>query len=276
MARFGPWLMWAAYSFIAAYLLFFTNPFQHQAFLTSAGAVSSTLYGATSGITSYFSLKDINQDLQHRNAALESEVMRLNERIAGYRRAEIGVKMDLDSSLMRYDFVMADVINTTTGKSNNYATLQKGSLSGIAPEMGVVDQNGVVGIVNVVTPHTSRIITLLNPNMRLSCKLLGKAQVGSLVWDGKNPHEAVLEELPRHAAYNPGDTVITSGFSTAFPVGVKVGTVIGPDPADNGNFLALRVRLFADFTTLSTVRVVIDRLKGEIEHVEKETEQKEE
>lgn len=164
---------------------------------------------------------------------------------------------------------MAHVINNTIARPHNYITIEKGSLDGIRPEMGVVDQNGVVGIVNIVGPHTARVISLLNPHLRLSAKVKGSEQLGSLVWKGKDSRRAVLEELPRHAKFHRGDTIVTSGFSTAFPEGVPIGRIVSAVRERDDNFYALNVELFTDFSTLSTVRVIDDRMAAELHEVEK-------
>ncbi|MDE6650935.1 MAG: rod shape-determining protein MreC, partial [Paramuribaculum sp.] len=154
-------------------------------------------------------------------------------------------------------------------KTHNYITLNKGELDGVKPEMGVVDQNGVVGIVNLTAPHSARVISLLNPNFRLSCKVKGHNHVGSLVWDGSDYTTAILEELPKHAEFQEGDTIITSGYSTVFPEGVPVGVVIKGMRDHDENFYTLKVKLFTDFPNLSTVRVIGDSMKEEIDNLEK-------
>ena len=131
----------------------------------------------------------------------------------------------------------------------------------------MVDQNGVVGIVNVVGPHSARVISLLNPKMRLSCKVKGRSDFGSLVWDCKNPQEALLEEMPRHERFKAGDTIVTSGYSAVFPEGIPVGTIVSHEHAHNNNFYTLRIRLFTDFTTLSTVRVLRNSLRDELDTI---------
>ena len=78
----------------------------------------------------------------------------------------------------------------------------------------------VLLIVSNVGPGSSRVISLLNPHFRLSCKLKSTDYFGSLVWDGLAPDEALLEELPRHTNFAPGDTVVTSGYSAVFPAGL--------------------------------------------------------
>ncbi|MDE6683632.1 MAG: rod shape-determining protein MreC [Duncaniella sp.] len=272
LVRYSSWFLFVLYVIAGCVLLFSGNPFQHHVYLTSANEVSSGLYRAANSVSSYFSLKDINEDLQRRNSDLELEVYRLNEVIRDYHQRVYADTMTVDSALSRYSFVIAHVINNSINHAHNYITIEKGRLDGIEPEMGVMDQNGIVGIVNVVGDHTARILSVLNPYLRLSCKVKGHDQVGSLVWDGRNPGEAILEELPKHSEFTPGDTIITSGYSSAFPEGVPVGVVLSSSRDNEDNFYTLRVRLFTDFSTLSTVRVIRDNMRDELATVEKELE----
>ena len=272
LVRFSSWFLFAVYLIAGFVLLFSGNPFQHHVYLTSANRISSGLYSTANSVSSYFFLKEINEDLQRRNSDLELEIYRLNDVIRHYREQAYADTMSVDSALSRYHFVIAHVINNSINRAHNYITIDKGSLDGITPEMGVMDQNGIVGIVNVVSDNTARLISVLNPYLRLSCKVKGHAQVGSLVWDGKDPSEAMLEELPKHSEFTPGDTIVTSGYSSVFPEGVPVGTVMSSTRDIEDNFYTLRVKLFTDFSTLSTVRVIRDNMREELSAVEKELE----
>lgn len=267
--RHVTWLVFILYVALSCALLFSSNPYQHHVYLSSAGAVASGVYGATTNVTSYFGLKDINEDLQRRNAELESEALSLRARLRQYEERDYADTMTVAPALERYNFIVARVINNTVTRPHNYITIEKGSLDGVRPEMGVVDQNGVVGIVNIVGPHTARVISLLNPHLRLSAKVKGSEQLGSLVWDGNDPRHAVLEELPRHAVFHKGDTIVTSGFSSTFPEGVPVGRIVSVARDRDANFYALNIELFTDFSTLSTVRVVDDRMAAELRETER-------
>ena len=269
--RYSAWILFIIYTVASCVLLFRNSPYQHHVFLTSANSVVSGVYSASSSVTAYFNLKGINEDLQRRNTDLELEVLNLKRTIDFYREKEYADSVPVDSSLQRYSFITAHVINNTITKSHNYITLNKGTEDELRPEMGVVDQNGVVGIVNVVGPHSARVISLLNPFLRLSCKVKGHNHVGSLVWQGNDYTYAILEELPRHAEFQNGDTIVTSGYSTVFPEGVPVGVVEEGMKEHDENFYALKVRLFTDFATLSTVRVIRDEMTDEINDLEKNT-----
>ena len=265
--KYSKWLLFVIYVVASCLLLFRNNPYQHHIFLTSANTVSATVYGTAENVTSYFHLRDINDDLQAQNARLEAELLDLQKKLGRYELEASFDSIMNDTIKLQYDFILADVISNSITRGHNYITIEKGRRDGIKPEMGVVDQNGVVGVVNVVGEHASRIISLLNPKMRLSCKIKGSEYFGSLVWDGKNPEEAVLEEMPRHEKFKKGDTIVTSGYSALFPPGIPVGTIVSHAKEHDDNFYALRIKLFTDFNRLSTVRVITNDMNEELKEI---------
>ena len=267
IVKYSRWFFLIFYIILSCLLLFNSNPYQHHIYLTSAGAVASSVYKTTNNITSYFNLRDINEDLQLECSNLALEVIQLKNQLRTYQE-----KYDIDTTakengVQQFEFILAHVISNSIHKPHNYITINKGSKDGIKPEMGIIDQNGVVGKVNVVGEHSSRVISLLNPNLPLSCKIKDN-NFGSLVWDGEDPTIAILEELPRHTIFKKGDTVVTSGFSTSFPEGIVVGEVISDPNDQNGNTLSLKVKLAADFTKLSTIRVIVNNMKEELDSLE--------
>ncbi|MDY6302050.1 MAG: rod shape-determining protein MreC [Bacteroidales bacterium] len=261
--KHSAWFIFAIYVILSLVLLFKDNPYQQSVYLTSANSLSAAVYKAFNGVTSYFHLRDINESLQERNAALEMELIELRNQMADL--SLLSPDSLHQPALNQYSFVMAQVISNSIAQPNNYITINRGYIDGIEPEMGVIDQNGVVGIVNVVGPHAARVISLLNPHMRLSCKLKNNNFYGSLVWDGKSPRMAVLEELPKHVQYLKGDTIVTSGYSAVFPEGIIVGTIEGLARDLSDSFVSLRIRLTTNFSQLSSVRVITNSMKEQID-----------
>ena len=266
--RNSKWFVYALFVVASCMLLFQGNPYQHHIYLTSANAVSSAVYETANNVTSYFNLRDINEDLNRRNAALEEEVINLREKLQQYSEKEFSDTLVPDAGTDHFDFIVAHVINNSISKPYNYLTIDKGSDDGVKAELGVIDQNGVVGIVSVTGRKNARVISLLNPNLRLSCKIKNSDHFGSLVWDGNDPTTALLEELPRHTVYNPGDTIVTSGYSAVFPPGLPVGIILDDNRDHNENFFTLKIRLFADFTALGNVQIVTNNYGEELAKIE--------
>ena len=267
--HYSTWFVFTFYVLLSLLLLFRNNPYQHHVYVTSAGAVTASVYGTVNNVTSYFGLREINDGLQQHVSDLETELLSLREELSTYQEAADTLSFRGQSG---YKFIVARVINNSISKPHNFITIDAGAEEGIKPEMGVIDHNGVVGVINVVGKHHSRVISLLNPDLHLSCKLKGKEFFGSLVWDGENCTEALLEEMPKHGNYAKGDVVVTSGFSAIFPKDIKVGKVIAITPDPDGTFVTLRVKLSTDFARLSTVRVIENCSLNDIKSVEPEEE----
>lgn len=230
---------------------------------TSANSVSGGLYQTSSNITGYFNLKNINERLQKSNAQLENENLNLRNEIAALKAA-LSDTSDINVP-KRFDYILASVINNSSDRPRNYFTINRGRLDGVMPGMGVVDQSGIVGIVNVAGPHTARIISVINETQKFSAKIKDTPFVGTLTWKGQDPSIAYLEDVPRHATFHIGDTIVTSGYSTAFPAGLSVGTIVGRIRASDDNFYVLKVNLASDFKALSTVRIIKDIYKNELD-----------
>ena len=237
--RNSRWFVFTIYIVLGLMLLFQSNPFQHRVFLTSANSVSTAVYNIGNEVTSYFNLRTANDELNTRNAELLREVTDLRNQVLILQEKTLTDTLVIDSTISRFRFIVAHVINNSVSKPYNYITINKGEADGIRPEMGVIDRNGVVGIVSNVGTRSSRVISLLNPNFRLSCKIKGSDVFGSLVWDGDDPTTAML---------------------------------ISDGRKHQENFFTLKNKLFSDFSTLNNVQVVVDAQKEEIQEVESVTE----
>ena len=134
--------------------------------------------------------------------------------------------------------------------------MNKGSDDGVRPEMGVFNSDGIVGVVYLTSKNRSIVIPLLNSKSSVSCRVKGSDSFCSLSWDGGDPRYSNLIDLPRYAQFETGDTVVTSGFSSIFPGDLPVGTVEKIEDSADGMFYTVRVKLFVDFSRLTSVFIV--------------------
>lgn len=261
--KHGAWFIFLFYLVVSFVILFTYNNYHSSIYLSSANGISSSIYGVSSKITGYFNLKEANESLAAQNARLENEVLNLRHQLSEYKT----LASDTDQYLgtPRYDYVAATVINNSIIHPRNYFSINRGSEDGIKPGQGVVDHNGVVGIVNVTGKKTARIISLLNEDQRFSVKLKNTDFIGSLSWKGGDPSIAYMEEVPRHTLFHTGDTIVTSGYSLSFPEDIPVGTVMNRIKGSDDNFFILKIRLTPDFKYLSSVRVIKDNFKESLD-----------
>ena len=250
-------ILLVAFSF---YLVFTHNSYQRSVYLTSANHLTGMFYTAADNITSFFFLKKSNQQLLERNAELEKELYALKADKDSVEVSDSGTlhAFFIDSlGTPQFDFIPAKVVNLSFSGVNNFITLNRGASNGIRPDMGVISQTGIVGVVSNVSPNFSVVIPVINPKFRLSARLKNSENYGSLSWDGKNIRTAQLRELPRHETFQEGDTVLTS-FSRIFPKNLIIGYVSETGESGDDNFNTFNIHLATDFYTLQDVLVIND------------------
>lgn len=268
------WIFFIVYVTISCILLFNSNPYQRSVYFGSSSKLVAQVYRWSDAVTSYFGLRTVNEELLRENGKLELELLSLKHQLQQYTDSATVDSLSRSAHLYDgYDFIMAHVINNSLTHMDNYIPLDKGRADGVAPEMAVVDHNGIVGIVTVVNEHNAVAISVLNTKLHISCKVKDTDCFGSLVWDGRNARYAMLEEMPRHVEFAPGDTIVTSGFSAVFPEGIMVGTIHDYARQKDDNFYAMQVKLSTDFHQLGSVRVVYNRSQYEQRLLEKEAQQ---
>ena len=257
LMKYNYWFLFVLLEVASFVLLFRFNRYQQSVFFTSANAAAGKLYEARDEVASYFRLKETNEDLLDRNMELELRVAALEGALRDARADTMALgSLDSVPADTRYTLHKAHVVKNSLNRLDNYLTLDRGEADGIRPEMGVVDANGVVGIVYKTTAHYSLIISLLNSKSSLSCKIQGSDYFGYLKWEGEDSRYAYLRDLPRHAEFSVGDTVVTSGYSAVFPPGLRVGYIDEMSDSHDGLSYLLKIRLATDFGRVNDVRVI--------------------
>jgi len=233
-------------------------------YLNSSNLVTATIYNSFNAVGRYFSLASVNRKLAKENAQLKSLISDLPYiRITSY---SVVSKAEITDSV--YRFISARVINNSVDKQNNYITLNKGRKHGIKPDQGIVNSEGIVGVITQVSESYSLGFSVLNKRWGASAKLQKSGTFGPLSWDGKDSRYANLTGIPFHVELTVGDTVVTSSYSSVFPDGVMIGTVHSLEKPDGENYYLIKVELAANFRALSYVDVIDNLKKTEIRALE--------
>jgi len=261
------WLLFCVLICLSFLLIANNNQFQRSKYLQATREVTGRIYSVTNYFHSYFYLKNTNAALMQRMAQLETEIYACQSQSASMQNYLEQVDILGIDSLV-YSFIPARVANNSVLHHENYLTLNKGSNDGIQPDMGVLSSNGVVGVVVHTSPHFSTAISLLNTKYKLNGKIQNSDYFGPLVWDGRDARYIYLTEIPRHVAINSGDTVVTSGYSTVFPKGIPIGTIVGEKKQRDDSYRTIRIKLFTDFNRLNEVLIVTNRLHKEQKDLE--------
>ncbi|MBQ2367813.1 MAG: rod shape-determining protein MreC [Bacteroidaceae bacterium] len=257
LVKHNDWFLFLLLEGISLVLLVRFNNYQSATFFTSAGSMAGSVYSMFMDANRYFHLKTENDGLLAQNVALTRELSQLKEQLTELRNSETLLNDSLVKSIdSGYKFLTANIINNSLNSVNNFITLNKGSDDGVRPEMGVFNSDGIVGVVYLTSENRSIVIPLLNSKSSISCRVKGSESFCSLSWDGGDTRYSNLIDLPRYAQFEKGDTVVTSGFSSIFPGDLPVGTVERIEDSADGMFYTVRVKLFVDFSRLTSVFIV--------------------
>ena len=268
--KYNYWFLFIFLEVISFALLFRFNHYQGSTFFTTSNRMVGLVYEAANQVTGYFHLKDINDDLVQKNVELELQVDRLREKLMELTVDSSALEKLKKDVLLEYDFYQAKVISNSLTRMDNYITINKGEKDGIRSEMGVIDGNGVVGIVYITSPNYSVVIPVLNSKCNISCKIKQSEYFGFLKWDGGSSQYATVKDMPRHSLFSLGDTIVTSGHSAVFPGGIPVGTVEDITDSHDGLSYLIKVKLFADFGRLNDVRVIARKDREELMELERQ------
>lgn len=259
LKKYHHWFIFILLEVASGVLLFHYNSYQNSVWLSSANAVSGKLFQWESQVTSYFSLKRTNEQLSLRNFYLERQVDQLRRLYTDMTKDTTVMERNELRFLSQYQLIPAKVVDNSVNKAENLMTIDKGRADGVQVDMGVACGNGVVGVVYLVSEHYSVVIPVLNASSsRISCAIRNRGYFGYLHWYGGDPSVAYVEDVPRHAKFNLGEWVITSGFSSIFPSGVLVGKIEQVYNSRDGLSYKLKVRLSTDFSCVRDVFVISD------------------
>ena len=256
LARQHHWFVFVLLEAISLTLLFSYNNYQSSVWFSSANVVVGKIYDWSSQLEHFFSLTKVNEELTARNIALEEKVSDLSEKLTTVTKDSSYVKDSLLLPVQEMKLIPAKVVSNSIIRPDNLMTINKGSKDGVKKDMGVVCGTGVVGIVYLVSPQYSVVIPLLNTKSNISCKIENREYFGYLIWQGGATDVAYLDDIPRHARFKLNENIVTSGYSSIFPPGIKVGKILHVYNSADGVSYRLSVKLSTNFSTLRDVSVV--------------------
>ncbi len=245
--------------------------YRQSVFFSSGNTVVASLYNINNTVVEYFYLKQANEGLAKENVNLQNELATLKLKLDTLTAYPAGAQASSCDPNLEVTYILAKVINNSTNKQLNYITLNKGFRDGVRKDMGVINEDGVVGVVSNVSEKFAVVIPILNPRIHINGKFVKNDYNGFVNWDGIDYRFAKLNDIARHVVFSTGDSLVTSGYTHSFPEGILIGTVDDFNIDESDAYFDIRVRLAVNFRTLSYVKL-IDYLNHEERlNLEKET-----
>jgi rod shape-determining protein MreC len=208
----------------------------------------------------YFYLRGVrqeNRDLRQQIQQMEIDRVRLSEDANQARRLQalLGFKEQFIAKT-----VAAQVIGSSGSEQSRSVYIDKGTNSGLKPDMAVITGDGVVGKILRVFQSTSQVL-LVNDQTSGVGAILEKSRLQGIL-RGTPAGEIVLEKVMSDQPVQPGDKVLTSGGDQIFPKGLPVGTVTKISTGSE-LFLNIHVKPAADLNRLEEVLVITQQEERE-------------
>ncbi len=203
------------------------------------------------------------RELRQRNEALEAENARLL--LENVRLKEVETEANLCSELLNFarqrpsfDIQGAHVIGRVIGQDpsnlQRYITLDAGREAGIARNMPVVTDRGLVGRIVEVGEGWSRV--LLITDVSSSVNALTQSTRASGLVQGQADGSLVMRNIPQGDTVSVGDTVFTSGLGGNFPRQVLIGQITAVQRHDYDLYQTATIRPTVDFDHLEEVLII--------------------
>lgn len=206
----------------------------------------------------YFNALRENDDLRQNNINLSSRLSRLLEQEIENKRLR-KMLVFRDSTITKYNLRAAQIINRDVTRSSNLLTINVGYNQGIALDMPVITDRGLIGKIINVSANYAQVLPYLNKeNFKIAGKIQPKQIFGIIQWEGNNPNRLNMTNVIKTEKVSKGDTVVTAGSPYGFyPAGIPIGYVDSTFVKPGSYDLSIYLRPVAALTTTEHVFVVL-------------------
>ncbi len=202
------------------------------------------------------SLKEENKELKDKIASLT-----LDNNISVQRDAELKRLYDLydlDDVYSDYPKVAARVIAKDPGNWFSTFTIDKGTDDGLAIDMNVISQGGLVGIITSVGKNYSIIRAIIDDESSVSAKSAATSDFCFVHGDLTLMNDGIINvtNIKKDAGIKDGDMLLTSPISDKYLPGLLIGYIKDIDTESNNLTKSAYLTPEVDFSHLEEVLVI--------------------
>ena len=198
----------------------FLSPFQ-KGFSTLGVGVSDL----KDSVEEVQNMREELESLREEVKTLRSQNLNASEAISENQRlrALLGYKL----SATQFDLVAASIIGRESATWTSVVLINRGTLDGVADNMAVVTEMGLVGHVIEARLNTAKVQLILDPRSSVGTLIQRpESRVAGIVeGDINNPHAPKMVNIPKDADVKVDDMIVTSGFGGVYPKGIVVGKI---------------------------------------------------
>jgi len=226
--------------------------------VSAAGAVGGAVHGVGGGLSELWVAQRRNRDLEAELGRLRTELRSAREDVLENER--LRRMLDMREQLAPRS-IGASVVTANVAGRTKLLVVDRGSRSGVRPDLPVVAWGGAVGRVLEVGPDHA-VVRLLTDEESGVAGVVQRSRAKGIVL-GQGTDEMELAYVPRFSDVVHGDRVVTSGFDGVFPRGFGIGRVFEVRDVPDGS-QRVRIAPEVDFDSLEEVLVLLEPVGGEL------------
>lgn len=219
-------------------------------FQKAADWVASPVIGFVDGVANLASLRSENDRLADRVRELEAEVQATTALEEQVRQLELINGLEVAGDLTT---VTARIYASGSSPFDNVRYIDKGAEDGIVVGQAVVDEDGLVGRVDLVSAKDARIRLITDPLVSVGVRIQSTNETGIVSGRGDGPLR--LEMFRATQPISVGDLVVTDG--SRFPPGLVVGSIAVAASSEVGFVLRSEVEPATNLSQVDYVKIVV-------------------
>lgn len=238
--------------FLSKTAMIVLSPFQN--FFSWTG---NQLYYLKSSITEIQYLQRQNRELREEVELLRAQNLTASEYASENQRlrALLGYKQ----VATQFDLVAAGVIGRESVTWSSVIVINRGTLDGVANNMAVITEMGLVGHVLEASANTSKVQLILDPRSSVGTLVQrpDSRVAGIVEGDMNDPNHPRMVNIPKDANVQVEDAVVTSGFGGVYPKGIVVGKIKEIHNEEGGLLKYGVIETSVNFEKLEDVAIIV-------------------
>ncbi len=230
---------------------------------TGADFVQSPVTSITASISNYFtsiaalrSAQSDNDVLKQRVQELEVEVKQKEDLASENTRLKSLLQLKETS---KYKILTARIIGRDPSVWFDSSIVNRGSLDGVALNMPVVTNGGLVGRVTAVSPLTCQIdlITHNKSGLGAVIGLIGESNALGVVMGTSKSDLLEMRYVPGTVDVRVGQSVFTTGQDGIYPPGLKVGEIVSVVSGSATTHHQIEIRPASQLNSMQEVGILL-------------------
>lgn len=215
-----------------------------------ATAVTRPVAGFIDGVSNIAGLRDEVNRLRDENAALESQLV--DAQSTQNRLEELQQINDLEPP-GELATITARISSVGSSDFDQIRWIDKGRDDAVAIGQAVIDEDGLVGRIDLVAGTSARVRLITDPRVTVGVRNLSTNETGWV--EGRGQDNLQLKMFNADQAVTEGDRLVTDG--TRYPPDLEVGTVIDSAEAEAGFTLDTTAEPAIDLSGIDYVKVIV-------------------